>query len=94
MTNASSNVDTCLVCSRTVPGVVSDNCDTCRKVFTSQVSAGKQQSCNKSHTLMTTTVTSRAQQNVTKRYKTTTFVTLRKREHMIDTLGTIPYFYI
>ena len=48
MTNPSSNVDTCLVCSRTVPDVVSDNC---RKGFTSQVSAVKQHNCNKSHTL-------------------------------------------
>ena len=43
MTSISSNVDTCLVCSLTVPNVVSDNRDICRKVFSLDVSAVKWQ---------------------------------------------------
>ena len=36
MTTVSFNIDTCLACSVTVPDVVSDNYDICRKVFTSK----------------------------------------------------------
>ena len=41
MTSVSYTVDTCLVCSLTVPDVVSDNCDICMKVLSSKVSAVK-----------------------------------------------------
>ena len=63
MTSVSSNIDTCLVCSLTVPDVVSDNGDICIKVFSSEVSVVKWQSY-KLNTVTTTNVVFFAQKTL------------------------------